>query len=99
MFTCLELTVNFFVEQQNALCKSPLTSLSNDLYSVLDNQKALRTLSRPLHSKFKKVQRLFKDLHGNLRTFEGKMDFESANHAARVVNGLTSPTFQAVSVG
>ena len=28
-------------------------------------------LSRPLHSKLKKIQGLFKDLHRNLRTFQG----------------------------
>ena len=29
-------------------------------YSVLDNQKHQKTLSRPLHSKLKKIQGLFK---------------------------------------
>jgi len=29
-----------------------------------------RTLSKPLHSKLKKIQGLFKDLHNNLRTFQ-----------------------------
>ena len=57
---------------QNTLCKSPITSLGYDLYSVLDNQKALKTVSRPLHSKLKKFQRLFKDLHRNLRAFKEK---------------------------
>ena len=37
---------------------------------LLDNQKALKTVSRPLHSKLKKFLRLFKDLHRNLRTFK-----------------------------
>ena len=32
--------------------------------------------SRPLHSKLKKIQGLFKDLHRNLRTFQGKMEFK-----------------------
>ena len=32
--------------------------------------------ARPLHSKLKKIQGLFKDLHRNLRTFQGKLDFE-----------------------
>ena len=39
---------------------------------LLDNQKALKTVSRPLHSKLKKFLRLFKDLHRNLRTFKKK---------------------------
>ena len=34
-------------------------------------KKHHKTLSRPLHSKFKKTQGLFKDLHRNLRTFQG----------------------------
>ena len=41
---------------------------------LLDNQKALKTVSRPLHSKLKKFHRRFKDLHRNLRTFEEKWD-------------------------
>ena len=35
-------------------------------------KKHQKTLSRPLHSKLKKIQGLFKDLHRNLRTFQGK---------------------------
>ena len=38
------------------------------------HQKILE--ARPLHSKLKKIQGLFKDLHRNLRTFQGKMDFK-----------------------
>ena len=34
-------------------------------------KKHQKTLSRPLHSKLKKIQGLFKDLHRNLRTFQG----------------------------
>ena len=34
-------------------------------------QKHQKTLSRPIHSKLKKIQGLFKDLHRNLRTFQG----------------------------
>ena len=33
-------------------------------------KKHQKTLSRPLHSKSKKMQGLFKDLHRNLRTFQ-----------------------------
>ena len=35
-----------------------------------------KILSRSLHSKLKKIQGLFKDLHRNLRTFQGKMEFK-----------------------
>ena len=34
-------------------------------------KKHQKTLSRPLNSKLKKIQGLFKDLHRNLRTFQG----------------------------
>ena len=39
-------------------------------------KKHQKTLSRPLHSKLKKIQGLFKDLHNNLRTFQGTMEFK-----------------------
>ena len=42
------------------MCKSLLISLGYDLYSVL-NKKHLKTLTRPLHLKLKKIQGLFKD--------------------------------------
>ena len=35
-----------------------------------------KTLSMPINSKLKKIQGLFKDLHRNLRTFQGKMEFK-----------------------
>ena len=35
-----------------------------------------KILSTQLHSKLKKIQELFKDLHRNLRTFQGKMEFK-----------------------
>ena len=35
-------------------------------------KKHQKTLSRPLHSKLKKIQGLFKNLHRNLRTLQGK---------------------------
>ena len=35
-------------------------------------KKHQKTLSRPLHSKKKKIQGLFKDLDRNLKTFQGK---------------------------
>ena len=35
-------------------------------------KKHQKTLSRPLHSKLKKIQGLFKDLHRISRTFQGK---------------------------
>ena len=36
-------------------------------------KKHQKTLSRPLHSKLKKIQGLFKDLHRNIRTFQGNV--------------------------
>ena len=35
-----------------------------------------KTLSKPLNSKLKKIQGVFKDVHRNLRTFQGKMKFK-----------------------
>ena len=51
------------------MCKSPLNSLGYDLNSVL-NKNHLKTLSRPLHLKLKKIQGLFKQ-KWNSRTFQG----------------------------
>ena len=67
---------------KNTLCESPLRSLNYDLFSVLDNQKELKTLSRPLHSKLKKSQGLFKDFHRNLRTFQGKRNSRTLKDCA-----------------
>ena len=39
-------------------------------------KKHQKILSRLLHSKLKKIQALFKDLHRNLRTFQAKMEFK-----------------------
>ena len=39
-------------------------------------KKHQKILSRPLRSKLKKIQGLLKDLHGNLWTFQGKMEFK-----------------------
>ena len=41
--------------------------------SVLENQKALKNT---LRLKSKKIQGPFKDLHKNLWTFQGKMEFK-----------------------
>ena len=38
-------------------------------------KKHQKTLSEPLHSKLKKIQGLLKDLHRNVRSFQGKMEF------------------------
>ena len=44
-----------------------------DLYSVFDNQKALKKNTFQANTfKVKNIQGLFKDLHRNLRTFPGK---------------------------
>ena len=62
-----------------SVCKSPLTSLSYDLYSVLYNQGALKT-PRPLHSKLKK----------NSRTFQGEneMEFKDFSRSPPKMEGL-----------
>ena len=40
------------------------------------SKKHQKIISSSLHSKLKKIQGLFKDLHRNLRTFQGKMEFK-----------------------
>ena len=51
-------------------------------------KKHQKTLSRPLHSKLKKIQGLFKDLHRNLRTFQGKMEFKDFSRTSPNIQGL-----------
>ena len=51
-------------------------------------KKHQKTLSRPLHSKLKKIQGLFKDLHRNLRTFQGKMEFKDFSRTSPKIQGL-----------
>ena len=50
-----------------------------------DHQK---TLSMPLNSKLKKIPGLFKDLHRNLRTFQGKMEFKDFSRTSPKIQGL-----------
>ena len=47
-----------------------------------------KILSRPLHSKLKKIQGLFKDLQRNLRTFQGKMEFKDFSRTSHKIQGL-----------
>ena len=47
-----------------------------------------KTFSRPLHSKLKKIQGPFKDLHRNLRTFQGKMEFKDFSRTSPKIQGL-----------
>ena len=75
-FTCFILIVNYCTKQKkNALCKSPSTSLSYDLYSVLDNQKEPKTLFRQLHSKLKNIYGLAKEFKDFSRTSLQFKDF------------------------
>ena len=47
------------------------------IHFYLGQPKSIKkTLSRPLHSKLKKIQGLFKDWHSDLRTFQGKMELK-----------------------
>ena len=61
---------------------------------ILSWKKHQNTLSRPLHSKLKKIQGLFKDLHRKLRTFQGKMEFKDFSRTSTKIQGLfkTVPT-------
>ena len=51
-------------------------------------KKHQKTLSRLIHSKLKKIQGLFKDLHRNLRTFQGKMEFKDFSRTSPKIQGL-----------
>ena len=51
-------------------------------------KKHQKILSRPLHSKLKKIQGPFKDLHRNLRTFQGKMEFKDFSRTFPKIQGL-----------
>ena len=52
-------------------------------------KKHQKILSRPVHSKLKKIQGLFKDLHRNLRTFQGKMSAKYGSEAPCCGGGLS----------
>ena len=54
----------------------------------LTTQKALKTLSGPPRSKLKKIQGIFNDLHRNLRTFQGKMEFKDFSRTSPKIQGL-----------
>ena len=51
-------------------------------------KKHQKILSRLLHSKLKKIQALFKDLHRNLRTFQGKMEFKDFSRTSSKIQRL-----------
>ena len=51
-------------------------------------KKHKKILSRPLRSKLKKIQGIFKDLHRNLRTFQGKMEFKDFSRTSPKIQGL-----------
>ena len=65
------------------------------IYICLGQPKSIKKLFRgPLHSKLKKIQGLFKDLHSHLRTFQGKMEFKDFLRTSPKIQGLfkTVPT-------
>ena len=45
-------------------------------------------VSTPLFLKLKKIQGLFKDLHRNSRTFQGKMEFKDFSRTPPKIQGL-----------
>ena len=75
-FTCLKLIVNYCIKH-GALYVNDLYIHWATIYILSwTTKKHQKILSRLLHSKLKKIQALFKDLHRNLRTFQGKMEFK-----------------------
>ena len=51
-------------------------------------KKHQKTLSESLHSKLKKIQGLLKDLHRNVRSFQGKMEFKDFSRNSPEIQGL-----------
>ena len=52
------------------------------------SKKHQKILSSSLHSKLKKIQGLFKDLHRNLRAFEGEMESTDVLRTTPKIQGL-----------
>ena len=76
-FTCLKLIVNYCINY-GALYVNDLYIHWATIYILSwTTKRHQKILSRLLHSKLKKIQALFKDLHRNLRTFQGKMEFRT----------------------
>ena len=81
----LQWITNSYIKQKITLCKWPLTSLSYDL----PNQKSLKTLSRQLHTfRVEGNSKTFQDLHRNLTTFQGKMEFKDFSRTFLKIQGL-----------
>ena len=87
-FTCLKLIVNY-CKKHRALYVNNLSILWAMIYILSWTiKKHQKILSRSLHSKLMKIQALFKDLHRNLRTFEGKMVFKDFSRTYPKIQGL-----------
>ena len=54
-------------------------------------KKHQKILSRPVHLKLKKIQGLFKDLHRNLRTFQGKNEIQGLSLKFKQFSRLGEP--------
>ena len=87
-FTCLKLIVNYCIKH-GALYVNDLYIHWATIYILsLTTKKHQKIISRLLHSKLKKIQALFKDLHRNLRTFQGKMEFKDFSRTSPKIQGL-----------
>ena len=87
-FTCLKLIVNYCIKH-GALYVNDLYIHWATIYILSwTTKKHQKILSRLLHSKLKKIQALFKDLHRNLRTFQGKMEFKDFSRTSPKIQGL-----------
>ena len=84
-FTCLKLIINYCIKH-GALYVNDLYIHWATIYILSwTTKKHQKILSRLLHSKLKKIQGLFKDLHRNLRTFQGKMEFKDFSRLCKPV--------------
>ena len=55
-------------------------------WTTKNHKKTLN--SKPLNSTLKKIQGLFKELHRNLRIFQGKLEFKDFSRNSPKIQGL-----------
>ena len=87
-FTCLKLIVNYCIKHGVLYVNDLYIHWATIYILSWTNKKHQKILSRLLHSKLKKIQALFKDLHRNLRTFQGKMEFKDFTRTSPKIQGL-----------
>ena len=87
-FTCLKLIVNYCIKHGALYVNDLYIHWATNYILSWTTKKHQKIPSRLLHSKLKKIQALFKDLHRNLRTFRGKMEFKDFSRTSPKIQGL-----------